>query len=160
MPPARFQLQLERSIVIRTVSMLLVTVDYYTSDIVSSRVWFRAIMSYDGNQRSVRKAKKVDAGDICLSDGLAYFPLKEPYKEWTENNYNPQRTVHYNINHRPCNIFLRSLQTKPVCDNHKAGNDTGVRWVGQDVTGLGAIVCSSHGCAVPRGMVDYFKGER
>lgn len=49
--------------------------------------------SYDGNFRSMRKMKKVDDGDICLSDGLAYFPLKAPYKEWTENDTQPQRTV-------------------------------------------------------------------
>ncbi|KAG8723743.1 hypothetical protein FRC09_001950 [Ceratobasidium sp. 395] len=94
--------------------------------------WFRAFLSYDGNFRSVRKSKKVDEGDICLSDGKAYVPLKAPYKEWE----------------------------KPTCDNHKAGNDTSVRFAGRDVTGIGALTCTSHSCFVPRGIVDFFKGER
>jgi hypothetical protein len=55
--------------------------------------WFRAFVSYDGNFRSVRKNKKVDAGDLCLSDGKAYFPPKEAYKVWTESQTEPQRTV-------------------------------------------------------------------
>ncbi|KAF8600559.1 hypothetical protein BDV93DRAFT_428031, partial [Ceratobasidium sp. AG-I] len=36
-------------------------------------VWFRAFLSYDGNFRNVRKSKKVDQGDISLSDGNTYF---------------------------------------------------------------------------------------
>ncbi|KAG8719736.1 hypothetical protein FRC09_010686 [Ceratobasidium sp. 395] len=105
-------------------------------------VWFRAFLSYDGNFRSVRKSKKVDEGDICFSDGKAYVPLKAAYKEWVEAQPGQQRTE------------------KPTCDNHKAGNDTSVKWVGRDVTGIGALTCTSHSCFVPRGIVDFFKGER
>ncbi|KAG8712930.1 hypothetical protein FRC08_013918 [Ceratobasidium sp. 394] len=110
----------------------------------NERPWFRTFMSYDGNFRSVRKSKKVEEGDLCLSDDLGYFSAKEPYKEWTEQvaQKHPQRTE------------------KPICDHHKAGNDTSVRWAGQDVTGIGALTCTSHSCFVPRGMVDFFKGER
>ncbi|KAF8598062.1 hypothetical protein BDV93DRAFT_451678, partial [Ceratobasidium sp. AG-I] len=57
------------------------------------RYWFRAYLSYDGNFRSIRKDKKVEAGDLCLSDGKAYFPPKATYKEWTEAQTEPQRTV-------------------------------------------------------------------
>ncbi|KAG8779018.1 hypothetical protein FRC12_024685 [Ceratobasidium sp. 428] len=104
--------------------------------------WFRAFLSYDGNFRSVRKSKKYEAGDICLSDGKAYVPLKALYKEWVDSQPTQQRTE------------------KPTCDNHKAGNDTSVRWVGRDVTGIGALTCTSHSCFVPQGTVDFFKGER
>ncbi|KAG8709499.1 hypothetical protein FRC08_018306 [Ceratobasidium sp. 394] len=97
--------------------------------------------NYDGNARSVRKAKKVDSGDICFSDGNAYVPLKAPYKEWVARDHGPQRTE------------------KPICDNHKAGNDTSGRWAGRDVTGVGAFTCASHSCFIPRGLVDYDKGE-
>ncbi|KAG8703197.1 hypothetical protein FRC08_003013 [Ceratobasidium sp. 394] len=34
------------------------------------------------------------------------------------------------------------------------------RWAGRDVTGVGAFTCTSHSCFIPRGMVDYNKGER
>ncbi|KAG8711643.1 hypothetical protein FRC09_020500 [Ceratobasidium sp. 395] len=105
------------------------------------RPWFRIFVSYDGNFRSSRKAKKVDAGDICLSDGVAYFSHKAPYKEWIDSCPQPKRAV------------------KPVCDHHKAGNDTSVRWVGKSITGIGAFTCTSHSCFIPRGAVDYFRGE-
>ncbi|KAG8711802.1 hypothetical protein FRC09_020405, partial [Ceratobasidium sp. 395] len=103
--------------------------------------WFRAFVSYDGNFRSVRKNKKVDADDICLSDGKAYFAPKGPYKEWVNAQKQPQRSE------------------KPACDRHKAGNDTSVRSTGKDITGIRALTCTSHSCFVPRGIVDYFRGE-
>ncbi|KAG8711370.1 hypothetical protein FRC09_020640 [Ceratobasidium sp. 395] len=101
----------------------------------------RIFVSYDGNFRSSRKAKKVDPGDICLSDGVAYFSQKAPYKEWIDSCPQPKRTV------------------KPVCDHHKAGNDTSVRWVGKAITGIGAFTCTSHSCFMPRGAINYFRGE-
>ncbi|QRV96840.1 hypothetical protein RhiJN_24858 [Ceratobasidium sp. AG-Ba] len=67
---------------------------------------------------------------------------KEPYREWTKEQTAPQRTE------------------KPVCDHHKAGNDTSVRFAGRDVTGIGALTCTSHSYFVPQGMVDFFKGEQ
>ncbi|CUA69229.1 Elongator complex protein 1 [Rhizoctonia solani] len=104
--------------------------------------FFRFWLSFDGNFRSFRKSKKVDIGDICLSDGLAYFSLKSAHKLWTETVPQPKRT------------------SKPACDHHKAGNDTSVRWAGHDVTGVGAFTCTSHSCFLPQGIVDFFKGER
>ncbi|CAE6424075.1 unnamed protein product [Rhizoctonia solani] len=68
--------------------------------------------------------------------------MKEIYKTWTESIPQPKRAE------------------KPVCDNHKAGNDTSVRWVGNDITGIGAWSCTSHSCIAPHGVVDFFKGER
>ncbi|KDN39963.1 hypothetical protein RSAG8_08412, partial [Rhizoctonia solani AG-8 WAC10335] len=53
--------------------------------------WFRSKVSWDGNFCNVRKAKKVDSGDISLSDGHGYSPPKGPYKEWTKLNHGPQR---------------------------------------------------------------------
>ncbi|CUA75567.1 Bifunctional uridylyltransferase/uridylyl-removing enzyme [Rhizoctonia solani] len=105
------------------------------------RVWFRLPVSYDGNTRSVRKDKKVDAGDIALSDGLGYSLEKAPAKQWTIENRGFQRTE------------------KPKCDHHKAGNDTSVRFLGRDVTGMGAFTCASHGCFIPGGTVDFYRGE-
>ncbi|CUA78467.1 Phosphatidylinositol 3-kinase VPS34 [Rhizoctonia solani] len=106
------------------------------------KCWFRLWYSYDGNFRSVRKSKKVDPADIACSDDLAYFVMKEIYKTWTESIPQPKR------------------EEKPNCDNHKAGNDTSVRWVGNDITGIGAWSCTSHSCIAPHGVVDFFKGER
>ncbi|KAF8700609.1 hypothetical protein RHS03_06611, partial [Rhizoctonia solani] len=103
--------------------------------------WFRAWLSFDGNFQSVRKDKKVEAGDICLSDGKAYTPNKQPYKEWVEHQTGPQ------------------LTEKRECDHHKAGNDTRTRFVGRDVTGVGAVTCTSHSCFIPGGFVDYLKGK-
>lgn len=48
------------------------------------RVFFRIWMSYDGNFQNSRKAKKVDKGDICLSDGLQYYVKNEPYEQWAK----------------------------------------------------------------------------
>jgi hypothetical protein len=72
-------------------------------------VWFRSFLSYDGNFRSVRKSKKVDQGDVCLSDGLAYFPAKQEYKEWTEAQSQPQRTVNVSFVSRRLRTNLSSI---------------------------------------------------
>ncbi|QRV77418.1 hypothetical protein RhiJN_05433 [Ceratobasidium sp. AG-Ba] len=55
-------------------------------------VWFRAYYSYDGNFRAYRKNKKVDAGDVCFSDGLAYFPPKQEYEEWVKSQPEPKKS--------------------------------------------------------------------
>ncbi|KAG8693279.1 hypothetical protein FRC09_010610 [Ceratobasidium sp. 395] len=107
----------------------------------NERVWFRVFVSYDGNFRSSRKAKKVDSADICLSDGVAYFSDKAKCKEWLNTVPQPKRTE------------------KPVCDHHKAGNDKSVRWAGKEITGVGAFTCTSHSCFIPRGMIDFTRGE-
>ncbi|QRV97910.1 hypothetical protein RhiJN_25929 [Ceratobasidium sp. AG-Ba] len=98
---------------------------------------------YDGNFRAYRKNKKVDAGDVCFSDGLAYFPPKQEYEEWVKSQPEPKKS-----------------QEKPTCDNHKAGKDNSVKFAGRDITGIGAFTCTSHSCVAPRGMVNFFKGER
>ncbi|QRV92804.1 hypothetical protein RhiJN_20822 [Ceratobasidium sp. AG-Ba] len=108
---------------------------------LEDRPYFRMNISYDGNFRCSRKAKKVDEGDICLSDGLAYFGQKEDFKEWSNTVVQPKRTE------------------KPLCDHHKAGNDTSFRGAGRDITGIGAFTCTSHSCIMPRGMVDFTRGE-
>ncbi|KAG8776240.1 hypothetical protein FRC12_001015 [Ceratobasidium sp. 428] len=105
--------------------------------------WFRAWYSYDGNFRSYRKNKKVDAGDVCFSDGLAYFPPNEEYTEWVKAQPEPKKS-----------------EEKPACDNHKAAKDSSVKATGRDVTGVGAFTCGSHSCVAPRGMVNFLKGER
>ncbi|QRV92025.1 elongator complex protein 1 [Ceratobasidium sp. AG-Ba] len=99
--------------------------------------------SYDGNFRAYRKNKKVDAGDVCFSDGLAYFPPKEEYEKWVKSQPEPKKS-----------------QEKPTCNNHKAGKDNSVKFAGRDITGIGAFTCTSHSCVAPRGMVNFFKGER
>ncbi|KEP45061.1 hypothetical protein V565_323500, partial [Rhizoctonia solani 123E] len=103
-------------------------------------VYFRIWISYDGNFRSVRKSKKVAEGDICLSDGCAYYSFKDAYKLWTESVPQDKRWV--------------------PCDNHKAGLEKTLRWVGQDVTGVGMLSCTPHTCIMPRGAVDFFQGEK
>ncbi|QRV97095.1 hypothetical protein RhiJN_25114 [Ceratobasidium sp. AG-Ba] len=105
-------------------------------------VYFRAYYSYDGNFRAYRKNKKVDAGDVCFSDGLAYFPPMQEYEEWVKSQPEPKKS-----------------QEKPTCDNHKAGKDNSVKFAGRDVTGIGAFTCTSHSCVAPRGMVNFFKGR-
>ncbi|KAG8698163.1 hypothetical protein FRC08_006096 [Ceratobasidium sp. 394] len=107
------------------------------------RPWFCGFFSYDGNARSYRKSKKVDAGDVCFSDGDGYFPPKQLYEEWVKSHPEPKRS-----------------EQKPACDNHKAGKDLSVKFAGRDVTGIGTFTCTSHSCIAPRGMVDFFQGER
>ncbi|QRV94612.1 hypothetical protein RhiJN_22630 [Ceratobasidium sp. AG-Ba] len=104
--------------------------------------WFRVHVSYDGNFRSVRKAKKVDSGDLCFSDGKAYFLEKGPYQKWVNEPHAPQRTQ------------------KPSCDHHKAAKANSVQKAGRDITGVGAFTCTSHSCFIPRGMVDFTGGEK
>ncbi|KAG8697977.1 hypothetical protein FRC08_006207 [Ceratobasidium sp. 394] len=117
-------------------------INFHWCEVVEGEeVWFRVFVSYDGNFRSIRKSKKVEAGDVCFSGGNAYSPLKGPYKEWAESQKQPQRTE------------------KPACDHHKAANDTSIRGVGRDVTGIGALTRTSHSCFVPRGIVDFFKAS-
>ncbi|KAG8780461.1 hypothetical protein FRC12_023010 [Ceratobasidium sp. 428] len=105
--------------------------------------WFRAWYSYDGNFQSYRKQKKVDAGDVCFSDGLAYFPPNETYDNWISSQPEPKKS-----------------EEKPKCDNHKAGRDNSVKAANRDITGVGAFTCTSHSCVAPRGMVNFRRGER
>ncbi|KAG8697453.1 hypothetical protein FRC08_006518 [Ceratobasidium sp. 394] len=107
------------------------------------REWFWAWFSYDGNFRSYRKNKKVDSGDIILSDGDAFFSLNEAYEEWIRSHPVPQKP-----------------EEKPVCDNHKAARDSSVKAAGRDITGIGAFTCTSHSCIAPRGMVNFRGGEK
>ncbi|KAF8599014.1 hypothetical protein BDV93DRAFT_450059 [Ceratobasidium sp. AG-I] len=46
------------------------------------------------------------------------------------------------------------------CDNHKAARDIYVQFLGVNVSGVGAVTCARHSCFMPRGMVDFFRGER
>ncbi|KAJ1299543.1 hypothetical protein OPQ81_011101 [Rhizoctonia solani] len=108
---------------------------------LEERIWFRFWACFNGNSRSVRKNKRVDPGDICLSDNLAYFPHKKTYKEWTQAVKTPKP------------------KSKPSCDHHKVGQQISVRWAGLDVTGVGAFSCARHTCILPRGMVDFYQGE-
>ncbi|QRV85335.1 elongator complex protein 1 [Ceratobasidium sp. AG-Ba] len=118
--------------------------NFYRSEVDGDEMkWFRAYFSYDGNFRAYRKNKKVDAGDVCFSDGIAFFPPKEEYEEWIKGHPEPKKS-----------------EEKPVCDNHKAGKDNLIKLAGRDITGIGAFTCTSHSCVAPRGMVNFFKGER
>lgn len=96
--------------------------------------------------------------DVSFSDGLAYFSLKANYREWLKTVPETARPVsHLNLT---TDYSSKVFQTGLACDNHEAGRDNNVRWGGLDETGVGACSCTSHGCLMPRGMVDYLKGER
>lgn len=92
-----------------------------------------------------------------------YYVEQSAYKEWIGkdgNNQCPQVS-------RACLEVRSSLLTKscqrgerPECDNHKAAADKHVRWGGLEVTGVGACTCARHSFFLPRGLVDYYKGER
>ncbi|KAG9106082.1 hypothetical protein FRC07_008967, partial [Ceratobasidium sp. 392] len=86
-------------------------------------------------------AKKTKAGDLCLSDGLAYFNFKGPFKEWL------------------LTVPQSKKQEKPVCDHHKAGQDKPVKLAGKSISGMGAFTCTSHSCFVPCGACDFERGE-
>ncbi|QRV77084.1 hypothetical protein RhiJN_05099 [Ceratobasidium sp. AG-Ba] len=93
--------------------------NFYWSEVDGDEMkWFRAYFSYDGNFRAYRKNKKVDAGDVCFSDGIAFFPPKEEYEEWIKGHPEPKKS-----------------EEKPVCDNHKAGKDNSIKLAGRDITG-------------------------
>ncbi|KAG8765950.1 hypothetical protein FRC12_007181 [Ceratobasidium sp. 428] len=109
----------------------------------NERGWLRAWYSYDGKLRSYRKNKKVDAGDVCFSDGLAYFPPNETYTDWVKAQPAPKKS-----------------EEKPVCDNYKAGKDSSVKAAGRDITGIGAFTRTSHSCVAPRRMINFLVGER
>ena len=57
-------------------------------------------------------------------------------------------------------IFVPQDKVPRDCDNHKAARDMFVRFLGVDVSGVGAVTCARHSCFMPRGMVDFFRGER
>ncbi|KAG9095012.1 hypothetical protein FS749_011297 [Ceratobasidium sp. UAMH 11750] len=106
-----------------------------------SRYW----MSYDGNFRNPRKAKKTSEGDVCLTSGRMYYVDQVAYKKWIESlpGSNNEKQKH-----------------RPECDNHKAAQGKFIKWGGLDVTGVGALTCTRHSVFLPRGFVDFFKGEQ
>ncbi|KAG8717463.1 hypothetical protein FRC08_007395 [Ceratobasidium sp. 394] len=106
--------------------------------------FFRFWISYDGNFRNPRKAKKIDADDVCFTDGLMYFVAQVLYKRWLDSKAVAEG---------------KTNGARPDCDNHKAAVDKFVRWGGLDVTGVGACTCARHSFFLPQGMVDFRKGE-
>ncbi|QRV87046.1 hypothetical protein RhiJN_15064 [Ceratobasidium sp. AG-Ba] len=110
----------------------------------SGRPYFRFFISHDGNFRNIRKAKKVDPGDIFLTDGQMYFVESAPYKEYINAVKGQDKS---------------QKRVRPECDNHKAAVDKFARWGGLDVTGIGACTCARHSLFLPAGTVDFQKGE-
>lgn len=54
-------------------------------DDIFIRPFFRYWMSYDGNFRNPRKAKKVLNDDVCLTDGDMYYVEQTAYKNWVNS---------------------------------------------------------------------------
>ncbi|KAG8722790.1 hypothetical protein FRC09_005724 [Ceratobasidium sp. 395] len=106
---------------------------------------FRFWVSFDGNFRNPRKAKPVDPDDVCLTDGRFYFPPQHLYKKYLAS---------LDIQKR------RPEDTKSDCSNHKAAKNQFVKFLGTDISGLGAATCSRHSIFLPRGVVDFIDGER
>ncbi|KAG8755118.1 hypothetical protein FRC12_010990 [Ceratobasidium sp. 428] len=106
--------------------------------------FFRYWASYDGNFRNPRKDKKVDPEDISPTDGNAYFVANEEYKKFLDD------------------LRARGVrpETKSDCSNHKATQNQFVKFLGTDVSGLGAVTCARHSYFMCRAVVDFFKGER
>ncbi|KAB5587714.1 hypothetical protein CTheo_8845 [Ceratobasidium theobromae] len=103
--------------------------------------WF----SYDGNFQNPQKAKKVDTDNISFTDGLMYYVSQKEHKDWVSLDTNKQQN---------------SSGKRPDCDNHKAAADLFVKYVGLDVSGVGAATCTQHSTFIPRGFVDFFQGEK
>ncbi|KAG9125670.1 hypothetical protein FRC07_006686 [Ceratobasidium sp. 392] len=106
--------------------------------------FFRFWASLDGNFRNPRKDKKVDPDDISLTDGQAYFPTHENYLKFLSN----------------LKDHGHGKDTTSDCSNHKATKNQFVKFLGLDVSGLGAVTCARHSFFMCRAVVDFFKGER
>ncbi|EUC54721.1 hypothetical protein RSOL_068660 [Rhizoctonia solani AG-3 Rhs1AP] len=99
--------------------------------------FMRFWLSYDGNFRNPRKAKKVDKDDFSYTEGNMYYVDQQNYQEW----------------------LREAGKQYGKCDNHKAAQGKYVKWGGLDVTGLGAFTCARHSLFLPRGLVDFYQGE-
>ncbi|KAG8721660.1 hypothetical protein FRC08_011325 [Ceratobasidium sp. 394] len=101
-------------------------------------------MSLDSNFQNPRKAKPIDPDDVRFTDGRFYFPSQADYDAYL----------------KMVNSCKRSKDdTKSDCSNHKATQNQFVKYLGTDTSGLGALTCARHSVFMPRGVVDFIKGE-
>ncbi|QRV87020.1 hypothetical protein RhiJN_15038 [Ceratobasidium sp. AG-Ba] len=101
-------------------------------------------LSYDGSFKLYRKAKAVDDWDTSLSRGRKYFVHTGDFQRYfREQKCKPQTS------------------TKDAnCNNHKASQNTWVRFGGLDETGLGSVICARHSFFMPHGSVSFTTGEQ
>ncbi|KAG9124040.1 hypothetical protein FRC07_013102, partial [Ceratobasidium sp. 392] len=128
------------SLALHCVACPRVGVNFFPDDVPLLERYF---ISFDGNFRNPRKAKKVDPGDLSLTDGRMYNVTQILYRTW--------------IRSKKGDAGVRNA--RPECDNHKAAADKFAKWGGLDVTGIGACTCARHSLFLPAGMVDFDKGE-
>ncbi|KAG9097442.1 hypothetical protein FS749_006276 [Ceratobasidium sp. UAMH 11750] len=102
-------------------------------------------ISYDGSFQLYCKSKSYDKWDLCLSDGRKYFADSEAYTRFLST-----------INASQSKETSRDVD----CNNHKAADNTWVRFTGVDETGIGSCVCARHSFFLPRGSVNFTSGER
>ncbi|KAG9121158.1 hypothetical protein FRC07_003013, partial [Ceratobasidium sp. 392] len=112
-----------RSLAIHCPACPRIGVNFRPEDVPEAeRPYFRFFISHDGNFRNPRKAKKVDADDVCLTNGRMYFVEQAPYKAWIASKKGDKG----------------KKRARPECDNHKAAVDKFAKWGGLEVTGVGA----------------------
>ncbi|KAG9098113.1 hypothetical protein FS749_004659 [Ceratobasidium sp. UAMH 11750] len=101
-------------------------------------------ISYDGSFQLVRRQRAQDDYDICLTGGQLYFVESAPYEEY--------------LSQLKDDGFKNAKVSD--CNNHKAATGAWTLYEGLAVTGVGACSCARHAFYMPKGVVNYFKGER
>ncbi|KAG9097601.1 hypothetical protein FS749_005932 [Ceratobasidium sp. UAMH 11750] len=110
----------------------------------SNRYQYTIHISYDGSFQLVRRLRTEDDHDICLTGDTMYFVGTESYEAYLSQ-----------VGDTGCK------NTKVGdCNNHKAAIGAWTLYEGLAVTGVGACSCAHHAFYMPRGVVNYYKGER
>ncbi|KAG9092599.1 hypothetical protein FS749_015599 [Ceratobasidium sp. UAMH 11750] len=102
-------------------------------------------VSIDGSFQLYRKNKSYDAWDICLSDGRKYFLESAVFDRFFQAEQA-----------RKGNKAAKDAS----CNNHRAANNTWVKFAGVAETGLASAICARHSFFLPRGTVSMWTGEQ
>ncbi|KIK72787.1 hypothetical protein PAXRUDRAFT_179923 [Paxillus rubicundulus Ve08.2h10] len=91
---------------------------------------------------------KIPEDDVSLSDGLAYMVESSAYSDHISGA----------VEAKEVSKLLRTYCLS-TCHNHRAVNAANASRKNLRVTGIGATVCTRHGCFIPHSIVDFQKGE-
>ncbi|KAG8701226.1 hypothetical protein FRC08_004210 [Ceratobasidium sp. 394] len=135
----------EKTMVIRCPACPRDNVNYLKTDVAeNTRYAYTTHISYDGSFQLVQRQRAEDEHDTCLTGGDMFFVDSQRYEDYLADIKDDA---------------FRNTKISD-CNNHKAAIGAWTLYEGLAVTGIGACSCARHAFYLPRGVVNYFKGER
>ncbi|KAG8707563.1 hypothetical protein FRC08_000418 [Ceratobasidium sp. 394] len=134
-----------RQVAIRCPACPQLGVNYEPGDVTrDNRYLYTTHICYDGSFQLVQCQRAEDDHDVCLTGDSLFFVDTALYEKYLADRQDD------------------GLQNTRIgdCNNHKAAAGAWTVFEGLAVTGVGACSCARHAFYMPRGVVNYYKGER